>query len=130
MAAVALRVTDAAKAYINGGHQTPVFSEVDLDVEAGEILVTTVERGLPRDAHPPQGAMRLPAHGLLPLAPPGARLPFRERSRRGLRRREARAGGLLDEGLHDRLEERGLHLPFPDFITRASAGIGGESRNF
>lgn len=38
MAAVALRVTDAAKAYVNGGHETPVFSGVDLDVEAGEIL--------------------------------------------------------------------------------------------
>lgn len=38
MAVVALRVTHAAKAYVNGGHETPVFSEVDLDVEAGEIL--------------------------------------------------------------------------------------------
>ncbi len=38
MAAVALRVTDAAKAYVNGGHETPVFSRVDLDVESGEIL--------------------------------------------------------------------------------------------
>ena len=38
MAALALRVTDAAKTYVNGGHETPVFSEVDLDVEVGEIL--------------------------------------------------------------------------------------------
>ena len=38
MAALALRVADAAKAYVNGGHETPVFSGVDLDVEAGEIL--------------------------------------------------------------------------------------------
>jgi sulfate transport system ATP-binding protein/sulfonate transport system ATP-binding protein len=38
MATVALRVTDAAKVYVNGGHETPVFSEVDLAVESGEIL--------------------------------------------------------------------------------------------
>ena len=38
MAALALRVTDAARSYVNGGHETPVFSRVDLDVEVGEIL--------------------------------------------------------------------------------------------
>lgn len=38
MAALALRVTDARKSYVNGGHETPVFSDVDIDVQSGEIL--------------------------------------------------------------------------------------------
>ena len=38
MAALALRVTDAAKTYVNSGHETLVFSGVDVDVEVGEIV--------------------------------------------------------------------------------------------
>ena len=39
MAAIALRVSGGAKTYVSEGHRSPVFSDVDLQVPEGQILV-------------------------------------------------------------------------------------------
>jgi ABC-type nitrate/sulfonate/bicarbonate transport system ATPase subunit len=39
MATVALRVSGGAKTYVSDGHESPVFSDVDLEVSKGQILV-------------------------------------------------------------------------------------------
>ena len=39
MAAIALRVSGGAKTYVSEGHESPVFSKVDLQVPEGQILV-------------------------------------------------------------------------------------------